>query len=101
MAMSAAQARQMAEVAERAGVTTMIPFTYRFMPTTRYVKELIDEGYIGRPYHLNLRYYAGYGRSGAYAWRFDLGEAGLRRLGGPRLALDLPTPPGSTARSWP
>jgi predicted dehydrogenase len=77
LAMSAGQARRMAEAAERAGVITMVPFTYRFMPANRYVKELIDEGYIGRPYHLNLRYYTGYGRSGAYAWRFDAGEAGL------------------------
>ena len=76
LGLSAAQARQMAEAAERAGVITMVPFTYRFMPVNRYVKELIGEGYIGRPYHLNLRYYTGYGRSGAYAWRFDAGEAG-------------------------
>jgi predicted dehydrogenase len=76
LAMSAVQARQMAEAAERVGVTTMVPFTYRFMPTATYAKELVDQGYIGRPYHLNLRYYTGYGRSGEYAWRFDLGEAG-------------------------
>lgn len=76
LGLSAVQARQMAEAAQRAGVITMVPFTYRFMPANRYVKELIDEGYIGRPYHLNLRYFTGYGRSGAYAWRFDVGEAG-------------------------
>jgi predicted dehydrogenase len=76
LGMSALEARRMAEAAERAGVTTMVPFTYRFMPTNRYIKELIEGGYLGRPYHLDMRYYAGYGRSGAYAWRFDLGEAG-------------------------
>jgi predicted dehydrogenase len=76
LALSAGQARQMAEAAERAGVITMVPFTYRFMPVNRYVKELIDEGYIGRPYHLDMRYLTGYGRDGAYAWRFDAGEAG-------------------------
>jgi predicted dehydrogenase len=66
----------MTEAAERAGVTTMTSFTYRFMPANRYLKALVEEGYIGRPYHLNLRYYSGYGRSGAYAWRFDVGESG-------------------------
>ena len=76
LGMTSTEARQMAEAAERAGVTTMVPFTYRFMPVNRYLKELVDEGYIGRPHHLNLRYYTGYGRSGAYAWRFDVGEAG-------------------------
>jgi predicted dehydrogenase len=54
----------------------MTSFTYRYMPANRYLKALVDEGYIGRPYHLNLRYYSGYGRSGEYAWRFDVGESG-------------------------
>lgn len=76
MALTARQARAMAEAAARAGVITMVPFTYRFMPVSRYVKELIEEGYIGRPYHLDMRYYTGFGRSGAYTWRFDVGEAG-------------------------
>lgn len=78
---SAVEARQMATAAERAGVTTMVPFTYRFMPATKHVKELIEEGYIGYPYHLNLRYFTGYGRSGEYAWRFDMGEAGSGVIG--------------------
>ena len=52
LAMTSGQARQLTEAAERAGVTTMTPFTYRFMPVTRYLKELVDERYIGRPYHL-------------------------------------------------
>jgi predicted dehydrogenase len=76
LGMSSREAREMAEAAERAGVTTMVPFTYRFMPTNRYAKELIDTGWLGRPHHLNMRYYTGYGRSGAYMWRFDVGEAG-------------------------
>jgi predicted dehydrogenase len=54
----------------------MVPFTYRFMPAGRFVKELVDDGFIGRPYALAMRYWTGYGRSGAYAWRFDQGEAG-------------------------
>jgi predicted dehydrogenase len=66
----------MTETAERAGVVNMCPFTYSFMPFARYTKELVDSGYIGRPYHLNMRYFADYGRDGSYIWRFDLGEAG-------------------------
>lgn len=76
LAMSATEAAEMAGAARRAGVVTMVPFTYRFMPVSRYVKELVDEGWIGTPYHLNLRYYSGYGRNGDYMWRFDTGEAG-------------------------
>jgi predicted dehydrogenase len=76
LGMTSAQAREMTETAERVGVVNMCPFTYSFMPYARYTKELIDDGYIGRPYHLNMRYYADYGRDGGYIWRFDLGEAG-------------------------
>ena len=76
LAMTARQAREMTEAAERTGAITMVPFTYRFMPASRYLKELIEEDYLGRPYHLNMRYYTRFGHSGAYAWRFDVGEAG-------------------------
>jgi predicted dehydrogenase len=76
LALSARDARVMTEAATRAGIITMVPFTYRFMPVNRYVKELVDDGYIGHPYHLDMRYFTGYGRSGEYAWRFDAGVAG-------------------------
>ena len=81
LAMTSAQAREMAEAAGRAGVITMVPFTYRFMPVNRYLKELVDEGYIGRPHHLDMRYYTGYGLSGEYSWRFDLDQAGAGVIG--------------------
>lgn len=81
LALNASQARQMAEAAQARGIKHMVPFTYSFTPTTRYLKSLIDQGYIGQPYHLNLRYYAGYGRSGEYLWRFDQRIAGSGALG--------------------
>lgn len=81
LAMNYTEAFHMAEAAERAGLKTMVPFTYRFMPTARYLKELIDQGYIGKPYHLNMRYYTGYGRDGQYMWRFDLDESGSGVVG--------------------
>lgn len=70
------QAQKMAAKAQETGLKTLVPFTYRYMPTNRYVKQLIDEGYIGKPYHLNMRYYAGYGRESKYDWRFDADVAG-------------------------
>ena len=76
LGMSSSEAKALVEAAERAGVITMTPFTYRFMPMMRYLKELVDEGYLGRPYHLDMRYYISYGRGGEYLWRFDLDEAG-------------------------
>ncbi len=70
------QAAELAEVAESRGVTTLVPFTYSFMPTCRQITRMVDDGMIGTPYHLNLRYYSGYARAGDYQWRFDAGEAG-------------------------
>ena len=81
LALNVAQAREMLAAAEAAGVRHMVPYTYSFMPTTRYLRELIEQGYIGRPYHLNLRYYSGYARTGEYLWRFDRSEAGSGVLG--------------------
>ncbi len=79
--MSSSEARVLADLAAAKGVTSMVPFTYKNMPGMRYLKELVDEGYIGDPYHLNMRYFAGYGRGGEYAWRFDLDVAGAALSG--------------------
>ncbi|MYD09343.1 MAG: Gfo/Idh/MocA family oxidoreductase [Chloroflexi bacterium] len=81
IAMTYAQAREMAEAAEAKQLKTLVPFTYRYMPTARYLKELIDSGYLGRPYHLNMRYYTGYARHGDYRWRFDRKIAGAGVVG--------------------
>lgn len=76
LGIDAAQAREMTEAAEQAGVVNMCPFTYRFMPHVQHAKALVEAGYLGRPHHLNMRYFTGYARDGSYRWRFDLGEAG-------------------------
>ncbi len=79
LAMNVVEAEKMTAKAEETGLKCLVPFTYRFMPMARYTKELIDGGYIGKPYHLNLRYYTGYARDGGYMWRFDMEKSG----GGP------------------
>jgi predicted dehydrogenase len=71
----------MTQKAQETGLKCAAGFTYRFMPTARYLKRLLDEGYIGRPYHLNLRYYTGTARSGTYEWRLDMVEAGAGMVG--------------------
>jgi predicted dehydrogenase len=81
LGMNVAEAHKMAEVAAERGAITMVPFTYRNMPTNQFVKQLIGDGYVGRPYHLSMRYFAGYARDGAYAWRFDEEKAGSGILG--------------------
>lgn len=79
--MTSAEARELADLAAAKGVTSMVPFTYKNMPGMRYLKELVEQGYIGDPYHLNMRYFAGYGRDGKYMWRYDLDVAGAALSG--------------------
>jgi predicted dehydrogenase len=81
VALSAADAAAMAAAAEARGLVTMVPFTYRWMPTNRWIKELVDDGYVGAPYHMTFRYYAGYARDSAYSWRFDVERSGGGLLG--------------------
>lgn len=83
LAMNYQQAREMADAAERKGLKTFVPFTWSFMPYARYLKELIVNGYLGKLYHCNLRYYSGYSRSfgSQYVWRMDVAQAGSGALG--------------------
>ena len=81
IATSVDAAQAMASAAAAAGTITLVPFTYRYMPTSQYVKRLIDEGFVGKPFHLNLRYFTGFARDGEYSWRFDTELAGSGVLG--------------------
>lgn len=74
-------ANEMAALAAKQGLTHCTPFTYRFMPTNRYIKEQLEDGYIGRPYHLNLRYFTGYARTPGYGWRHDRAYSATGVLG--------------------
>jgi predicted dehydrogenase len=80
LALNAAQAEEMADKAAAAGVVHMTFFTYRWLPHYRYLKELVDEGYVGRPFHCHMRYLAGYGRRPRYGWKWDR-RRGLGALG--------------------
>jgi len=51
LALNAADAHAMADAADRAKVRHMTAFTYRFVPAMRYLKHLVDQGELGRPYH--------------------------------------------------
>ncbi len=74
-------ATAMAARAEQASAITLVPFTYRYMPTHQFVRCLIDDGFVGTPYHLNMRYFTGFARDGEYSWRFDDDMAGSGVLG--------------------
>jgi predicted dehydrogenase len=71
LAPDAAQARVMVEYAKNKGVVQMINYTYRWMPHYRRMKQLIEDGYTGKPFHSHFRFHFGYGRDDGYNWRFD------------------------------
>ncbi len=81
IARTAEAGTRMADAADAANSITLVPFTYRYMPTNQYVKRLIDDGFVGRPFHLNMRYFTGFARDGEYSWRFDTELAGSGVLG--------------------
>jgi predicted dehydrogenase len=51
LALTAVDAKEMADAAEKAGVRHMTAFTYRFVPAMRYLGHLIKQGDLGQPYH--------------------------------------------------
>jgi predicted dehydrogenase len=51
LAMNVADARALADEAERANVRHMTAFTYRFVPAMRYLSFLSKRGDLGQPYH--------------------------------------------------
>ncbi|MBA3943466.1 MAG: Gfo/Idh/MocA family oxidoreductase [Herpetosiphonaceae bacterium] len=71
LALTASQAKAMYDKAEAVGVKHMVLFTSRWLPPYRYIRQLIDTGYLGRCYHCQLQYVGEYGRRPDYAWRFD------------------------------
>lgn len=71
LALNAEQAQEMFSKAEAAGVVHMVCFTYRWLPHYRYLRHLIDQGYVGRCYHCRLEYVGGHARQGHGGWRFD------------------------------
>jgi predicted dehydrogenase len=51
LALNYADAKGMADAADKAGVRHMTAFTYRFVPSMRYLSHLITRGDLGTPYH--------------------------------------------------
>jgi predicted dehydrogenase len=80
LALNAADAREMAERADAAGVKHMAFFTLRWFQHTQFVKELVDAGRVGNPTHCQVSYVHGNGRDPSYRWRMD-GERALGILG--------------------
>lgn len=71
MASTVAQAQQMLEAAEEAGVKHMIEFSWRWIPHYQYLHRLVADGYLGQGYHYHYRFLGDHGRTTAYSWHFD------------------------------
>jgi predicted dehydrogenase len=71
LATTAEHARVMYERAEAVGVKHMSYFGLRSSLHHRYLRQLIDEGYLGRCYAAHLSLTHGFFRGPLYQWRFD------------------------------
>jgi predicted dehydrogenase len=81
LGLNVAEAERMAALAKDKGAITMVPFTYHYMPVNRWVRQLVADGYVGQPLHINARYYTSFGFDTSYSWRFDKGIAGSGIIG--------------------
>ena len=72
MAFTADEALEMLRKAEEKKVKHMINFTMRWIPHFQYLKHLIDDNYIGRPYHAHFHWLSGWSPDrGDYHWAYD------------------------------
>ncbi len=82
LARTVAEAEPMVEAVEKAGVANMVWFNYRRVPAITLAKQLIDEGRIGRPFHMRSNFLqdwtisADLPQGGAGLWRLDAAAAG-------------------------
>lgn len=71
LALNSTDAKAMYDKAEAKGLRHMTFFTFRWMPHYRYMRELIEQGALGRLYHCQFSFLMGGGRNPQYSWRFD------------------------------
>jgi predicted dehydrogenase len=82
LALSSAEAREMWQEADNAGVVHLCGFNYRFVPAVRLARELLEAGELGEVVHFRARYLQSWGWDADPAlWRFDPGETGTGALG--------------------
>ncbi len=71
LAGNASRAREMLKRVEAARLKHMVLFTWRWQPHWRYVKHLIESGFIGRCYHAEFQFLGDFALGSEYKWRFD------------------------------
>ena len=83
MARSTAEARQMLDAVNKAGVKHAVAFNYRFVPAIRQAYELIQSGALGQIYHFRAVYLQEWITDPEFPliWRLDKRLAGSGALG--------------------
>ncbi|HEX2513947.1 MAG TPA: Gfo/Idh/MocA family oxidoreductase [Chloroflexota bacterium] len=82
LARSAAEAKQMLEAVQRAGVKHACAFNYRFVPAVYQARKLLEQGLLGKIYHFRARYLQEWGNSPDVSqWRYHADTAGSGALG--------------------
>jgi len=82
LAMNVAEAEEMVAAVTEAGVANMVSFNYRRVPAIALMKQIIDEGRVGRPFHYRATYNQDYTiaadvpQGGMALWRLDSRVAG-------------------------
>jgi predicted dehydrogenase len=82
LGLTAAEAREMWQEAEQAGVRHLCGFNYRFVPAVRLACELLEAGELGEVVGFRARYLQSWGWDADPAlWRFSRAEAGSGAIG--------------------
>ncbi|KPK58656.1 MAG: hypothetical protein AMK73_09080 [Planctomycetes bacterium SM23_32] len=83
LAMTLAEARQMTQAAEEAGVKAMCGFTYRQAPAVRLARQIIEAGEVGEVYHWRAVYLQDWIIDPEFplVWRLDADTCGSGSLG--------------------
>ena len=84
LALCEADARLLAEETKKAGLTSMVCFSYRYKKAARYAREIIARGEIGEIYHVAIQYFQSWGLPDAdcpLVWRFVKSRTGTGALG--------------------
>jgi predicted dehydrogenase len=84
IANDAAAAERMWLAAKKAGVVTQVAHNYRHTPAIAYIRQLLDDGTLGKPLQLRISYMSEGGFGGPmFGWR------GYRKSGGSGMSGDL------------
>lgn len=79
LGLNATQVRAMYEAAQRSGLVHMTAFTYRFVPSMRYLRHLVNNGSLGEPRHFRSQRFLDWPET-SWGWRQYRDRAGAGDL---------------------